>query len=281
MDIVAVGLCGAVSYGCADFAGGAASRRIGLARTVAVVQITTFAATVAFALAQAVSWPALPAVIAAIAGGIASAGGLALLYRGFARGCIGVVAPSSGLVAVCVPVVADITLFNPTTNLQATGLALCAVSVVLLGAAPPDRPSVGTSLASGLLSGFGFGLADLAVGVQAPGDMLGVLCIVEMVATLCAVAGLAIPAARGGRPVGVQDRWPVVLAMAVGLVNAFGHQTFVAAAAMGGMALGAALIALHPLVSIVLGAIVMQERIGRTQWLGSVTSMISLALLAG
>jgi drug/metabolite transporter (DMT)-like permease len=211
-----------------------------------------------------------------------------LLYRGFAEGCISLVAPTAGLVAVLVPVLASLALFDRPSDLRVIGLLMAALSVVLLGGSTGARSRARFSLAIGTLSGLGYGSADLALGVLPAEDMPGSICIIRLVATLCALAvlvGVRFSRAAAGQPrimemARTRMGWDAVcLAAAAGLLDALGHQGFALSAASGQVALAAALTALHPLVSIVLSVVVLRDRIGRVQMLGSLTSIASMALL--
>src|SRR5678816_672552 len=103
-------LLSAVLYGAADFVGGLTSRR---ASTMAVV----FASQLAGAIVLLVILPFLPSasvlasdVVWGAAAGIAGGIGVALLYRGLAIGTMSVVAPTTAVCAVAVPVAVSIAL---------------------------------------------------------------------------------------------------------------------------------------------------------------------------
>lgn len=282
VDAVGAGLCGAFGYGCADFAGGRAALTLRAAPTAAIAQCAAFLATLMLCLMQSAAIPGASVAIIAAMAGVAYAAGLMLLYRGFAEGSIGLVAPSSGLVSVLIPIVADLWLSGRPSDIRLLGLVAAALSGVLLASSTRQGIKARSSLMIGCLSGLTFGFADLALALLPERDIPGALCIIRLVAALCAVA-VILP--RSSADSHAPKRWTqagwdaLMLAIAAGLLDALGHQGFALAAAAGAIALGAALTALHPLVSVTLGALLLRDRISRTQWLGSLTGVASMAML--
>jgi drug/metabolite transporter (DMT)-like permease len=282
VDAVGAGLCGAFGFGCADVAGGRATLVLRAAPTAAIAQCAALAATLMVGLMQAAEVPGVSAAAVAVVAGVAYAIGLMLLYRGFAEGSIGLVAPSSGLVTVLIPVVADLVLSGRPSDMRVLGLVAAVLSVVLLASSTGQGSRARFSLVIGSLSGLAFGSADLALALLPARDIPGSLCIIRLVAALCAVA-LILPRSRAARPAPrpwTQRGWDaVMLAIAAGLLDALGHQGFALSASTGAIAVAAALTALHPLVSVTLGALLLKDSISRRQWLGSLTGIASMALL--
>src|SRR3954470_24201042 len=101
-------LVSAAFYGAADFTGGCASRR---ASTLTVVTISQFAGLLTLLLALPFVGPASPHVADVVWGagaGVAGACGVGLLYRALAIGTMGVVAPTTSVAAVVIPVLASL-----------------------------------------------------------------------------------------------------------------------------------------------------------------------------
>src|ERR687884_46166 len=110
MMVYLLALGSAFLYGAADFTGGLTSRR---AATIPVVVVSQFSGLVSLVLAL----PLLPAsspsrtdlvwgAVAGLTGGI----GVALLYRALAIGRMSVVAPTTAVCAVAIPVVVSFLL---------------------------------------------------------------------------------------------------------------------------------------------------------------------------
>ena len=133
-------LSSAFLYGAADFVGGFTSRR---ADIIAVVLVSQFAGLLALALLV----PLLPAVdptgtdlLWGAAAGFCGSVGVALLYRGLAIGTMSIVAPTTAVCAVIVPVAVSIAWGERLTILAGSGIVLALVGIVLVG--QESRPPV-------------------------------------------------------------------------------------------------------------------------------------------
>jgi drug/metabolite transporter (DMT)-like permease len=292
LDPISAGLAGALAYGGADFAGGQASRVLTPLRSAALAQVLALFVTLAMVLPGIGVFPSVPVALSAVlAGGFYSVG-LVALYKGFAEGSVGLVAPAAGLVGVLIPVAAGVAITEAPSAGCAAGLGLAIVSVVLLGYSAGRDKGTLRSLQLGVLSGVGYGVSDLLLGLVPAAEMQGALCLLRVVATASIAlvvigefrrrAGRVSISAAEARPA----FWRPVLALAVfmalvaGMLDALGHQGFAHSAAAGPLSVAAALVALHPLVSLVLAAVVLRESLHPLQMVGSFTSVSSMAFLA-
>jgi uncharacterized membrane protein len=162
-------LLSAAFYGAADFTGGFASRR---APMFSVVTISQLAGLLSLLPVLPLLGPASP--IGAdyawgAASGLAGGFGVGLLYRALAIGTMGVVAPTTSVCAVLIPVLASLLRGEELPALVTAGIALAVVAIVLLGqeSAHPDHPAprppqyglpsgMWHALASGVAIGFFF-----------------------------------------------------------------------------------------------------------------------------
>src|SRR3954470_8539249 len=156
----------ALFYGAADFAGGLSTRQAGTIPVVALSQLSGLALLLlilpllppATASRADLLWGA----VAGLTGGI----GVSLLYRALAIGTMAVVAPTTAVCAVAIPVVVSVFLGERPVPLAVGGIVLGMISIVLVSQQTPSggRPSgprrlpigVGTALASGVAIGFFF-----------------------------------------------------------------------------------------------------------------------------
>ena len=154
----------AVLYGAADFTGGLATRR---ASTIPIVLLSQLSGLVSLLLLMPLLEAATPTrldmvwgAVAGLTGGI----GVALLYRALAIGTMAVVAPTTAVCAVTIPVVVSVVLGERPPPLAVIGIVLGVVSIVLVsrqttpveGASAGYSKGVGTALASGVMIGFFF-----------------------------------------------------------------------------------------------------------------------------
>ena len=165
----------AALYGAADFLGGLASRQT---NTIAIMVTSQGVglAVLAFLL------PLLPAATPSVrdliwggAAGLTGGIGVGLLYRALAVGRMAVVAPTTAVCAVMIPVAAGLFFGEQLAPLTMLGIALAIVAIVLVsqqeaaasvaartGALPPG---VGLALASGVA----IGVLSCAGGNSRPG----------------------------------------------------------------------------------------------------------------
>ena len=287
---------GSIAYGSGDFIGGYVTRRLGTFCTVAIAQ----SVAVAFMLQDyALAHNSLPLGTqgsAGLAAGVAYAIGVMSIYEGLGRGRIAIVASICGLLSIVVPLAGDLALGRDITQNEFPGIALCAAAAVLIvgaGADCLDRQPIGWSVRLGVISGLGFGIADLGLGSVPPELAAGSLLVTRVVAaTIAVLLALAMarrissrtilthapasvvvspaPSSTGSRPTGVSlgPTVCVALAMTAGLLDALGHVGYVHAATHGSMGVAAALVAIFPGFTVLLAAIVLGERITRLQLVG-------------
>ena len=175
---ITLALLTAALFGTGDFLGGLAGKRMSVLRVLAIshsiglVLITVGAIVIAdeFLLGD-LAWGAL----AGTAGFI----GLALLYRGLARGPMGVVAPLTAITSAAVP--AGWGLLIDDESLAGTawvGVVVALLAIGLASASPIERSSVSlAAILEALLAGVGFGLMfvglDQTIEASAPWPNVG------------------------------------------------------------------------------------------------------------
>lgn len=299
-----VALLGALAYGCGDFMGGRAAVRLSPSGAVALAQCAAMAVTVQAFLNGNDGFSAPEVIGPALVGGAAYAMGLLLLYQGIAFGRIGIVAPVCGVVGILVPLAGDVILARHLGGGQMTGILICCLAVVLLSStreAPRPLLSASPSLRLGVLSGLGYGIADLCLGMMEPEDGPAALMVVRCVAAVIALSLLGIAFMRAGgfgreatpvagppfsrrlawvRPVHLRKMLPVVvLAVFAGIFDSVGHMSYVHVATMGSMAVASALVALYPTVLVVLAIVVLKEQMFKAQCLGLFASVAGVAAI--
>ena len=125
-------LASALLYGAADFTGGLATRR---AATIPVVIASQFSGMVLLALLLPLlpeSSPSRADLLWGVAAGLTGGGGVALLYRALAIGRMAVVAPTTAVCAVIIPVVGAMLLGERPGGLAVLGILVGIGSIVLV-----------------------------------------------------------------------------------------------------------------------------------------------------
>src|SRR5262245_21523581 len=125
-------LVSAVCYGAADFLGGITAKR---ATTLGVVVVSQLAGLLILLAVFPLLPPAAPVRIDFLWGalaGVTGGGGVALLYRALAIGVMSVVAPTTAVCAVVIPVLVSVALGERLAATTFGGIALAIVAIVLV-----------------------------------------------------------------------------------------------------------------------------------------------------
>ncbi len=274
-------LASAFTYGAADFLGGLASRR---ASTIAVVVVSQAAGMLMVALLLPMLTSAAPERSDWIWGGIAGLSGgvgVGLLYRALAVGIMAVVAPTTAVCAVLVPVVVAIALGERPGARESAGIVLAVVAIVLVSlSASGDRPGdpaqqptgLGLALASGVLIGLFF----LALARTNAGAGLWPL----LAARAVSVSLFGAIALASHVPLGMP---PPVLAIAIagGLVDMLANLLFLLASREGPLTLTVTLTSLYPASTVLLARVVVGERLAPRQWAGVACALVAIVTIVG
>jgi len=269
----------AVLYGAADFTGGLTARRAG---AVAVVLVSQAAGLAGLALLL----PFLPAaspsrldLLWGVAAGVTGGIGVGLLYRALAIGTMTVVAPTTAVCAVAIPVIVAVLLGERPVPVAAVGILLGIVSIVLVSqqrrAAEPERVSrrgVGTALAAGVAIGL-FYLALARTRSDAGAWPLLVSRFVS-VALFVAVAtarrqSLRMPASVGG------------LVVMCGVGDMLANALYMVAARVGPLSIVVTLSSLYPASTALLARAVLGERLSPLQTAGVGCALAAVVLIVG
>lgn len=209
-------------------------------------------------------------VLCGVTGGI----GITALYHGLAVGRMGVVAPVTGVIAALIPVVAGIALEGAPSSLTLAGIVLAIVAVVLVSRIN-DASSGPSGLRFALIAGVGIGLFSVFVAQVSDGHAFGPLAVIRLVeAVMLGVAVLVTSAAW--RP---ERRFLPAMA-GVGVLDMAGNGAFILAVQGGALAVAAVLSSLYPVMTMILAAVFLRERVTRTHAVGIALAVGAIACIA-
>lgn len=276
LAVVLLGLASSASWGTSDFAGGLTSRRAPVFGVLLVTQ--GIGLVVAAALATAGGEPAiLPGDLGwSILCGLLGGAGLFGLYAGLARGRMSVVAPVTGLVGTTVPVVGALLLegLPGPQVLAGIGLGIAAILLVsVVAESDPDRP---TGLPYAVFGGLSLGLFSLAIAQVSDEYVFRPLIVVRGVEAVLftTLILLARRPWRVGRPL-----WAAMVL--IGCLDMFGNAFYIAATHAGALAIAVTLSSLYPVVTAILAAVFLRERITVGHGAGILAAAVAIALIAG
>ncbi|MGC7101841.1 EamA family transporter [Amycolatopsis lurida] len=191
---ILLALSSALAYGAADFIGGVGSRRHSSWQVVLVGQV-------AGALVMLVAGLLLPGRPAtsdfawALLAGVGSATGSIFLFRGLARGRMGLVAPISAVGAAVLPVLVGVALGERPSWLVWVGVLAALPGIWLVSReTTSDRPAhTRGAVFDGAIAGVGFGVLFIALAqISADAGLLPLATnqLIGAILTVLAAAGL-------------------------------------------------------------------------------------------
>ncbi len=280
MLAIALALCSSALWGLADYLGGVKSRVLAVPVVLACTYLTSLTVMAIFVGARGSGPPQTEAIVAGLGAGLFGIGGLVAFYRGLAIGTMSIVAPIAST-GVALPVLVGLASGDDPTLIASIGLATAIVGVVLAskegdeGAGDPQtqRRSVFLALAAGI----GFGTYFVLAGIASHGDV-GWALLLSRISAFPFIAAFALLALRRGgrRPVG---REYLVLA-GIGLLDLAANAFYNTASTIGALSIVAVASSLYPVVTVLLAAALLGERVRGIQRIGVVVALCGVILIA-
>ena len=267
-------LASSLMWGTADVLGGLTSRRLpalavyGLSQAVGFVVLMAAAIVTGGWSSPTGYWPW------AIAASVVGFGAMIAFYEALSLGPMGIVSPLVAL-SVLVPVAVALVRGEAPTSLQVLGI-ICAIVGILLASGPEltsaesARPLVLAGVAT-----LGFGAMFVLMAEGSRHDPL--MTMLGMRVTTVAIFAVVLVVARsfgGARP---KDAIPLA---AIGIFDAGANVLFGFATTLGLLATTAVLGDLYPVVTAILAAIVLRERLRAVQYAGVAAAIIGVVLIS-
>ena len=150
-------LLAAVLFGSGDFLGGRATQRTSILSVLATAHLIGLGLILVLAPVMAERFDGGDFALGVGASGFGLVG-LALLYRGLARGPMAVVAPVTAVTCAALPVLWGVAFGEELSGRQVIGIILGLVSIALVSRTPAEAPVSASPglIAESLLAGVGF-----------------------------------------------------------------------------------------------------------------------------
>lgn len=275
---VTASISSAVVFGIADFLGGRVALRLGAPLAVALVQTVAWLFVLLVVVIGRYPIPDGRDFYLSLLAGLADGSALILLYRGLAVGRISVVAPLTGVCSIALPAVFENSFLVHFGTQIVAGIVLAAIAVILISHASSadnqDRP-LSTSVILGLSSGATFGVTNLFLGLLAPENANGGILIMRAGAVATAVFVVLLQQSTVRR-----DQQGFRLAAVTGVLDGIGMTGLVYSATVGLIGVAASINSLYAGVTVLLGVLVLKERLAFTQIAGLLVGAASILLLA-
>lgn len=257
--------------GTSNFFGGLAARRT--SAMSAVIWMQLIGVLPALAVAGVIPGTrSLAIVVNGMASGVVAGAGLVCFYRALALGAMSIAAPLVGTISAGIPAVIGLTAGDRLRLLQLVGLAIAMMAIVVVA-----------------YQGIGSGSTQSVVMAVTAGSLLGVnYLFIEAgsaggawtaVAARCSMAVFVAAAAliSNTRAMPVRSAW--VLIIGAGLFDTFGFILLLFAYRSGLLSITTVLAALYPTITILLGCVVLRERLRRAQMIGIAMALIAVGLI--
>jgi uncharacterized membrane protein len=266
-------LTAAACWGAGDFTGGLAARRSDAFRALLVAYTVGMIALTMVAIASGESLPPAADLAWGAASGLAGMMGIGFLFRGFATGRMGIIAPVSAVLATAIPVVVNALTEGLPGNLQFIGFGVALAGIWLLSR--PERTGLSPAgLGMAVLAGLGFGGFFTALGQI--GDAAVWWPLVAGRVAACSLMIAFVLFTR--RPVGLRQM-PLGLLTLSGLIDVAGNLFFLLANQYGRLDVTAVLASLYPAVTAILARLTIKEHMTRVQMLGVGAAILAIVLI--
>jgi drug/metabolite transporter (DMT)-like permease len=267
-------LAASLAWGVGDFVGPLLSRLEGVLPVLFWAQIGGCAFVVVAAILHG-EGPKGAAVLYASAAAVGGMIGLFAYYRGMVVGAMSVVAPVAAVSAV-IPVLYGIATGDDPSAVQLGGVALALAGVGLASFEHHEgRRRVAAGVGLALIAACGFGFYFPWMHAAGKVDFWWASVVFR---TTCLLLVLTVVVARRA-PVRLTRR-TALLAAAVGIVDTVGNACFAASSQHGLVSLTSVLASLYPIVTVLLAAAFLHERIAPLQRAGVALTLTGVVLIA-
>jgi drug/metabolite transporter (DMT)-like permease len=269
----ALALSAAGCWGAGDFSGGLATRRSDAFRSVLFIYSIGLVVLVIVALARGEALPPVSDIAWGALAGLFGLVGILLLFRGFATGRMGIVAPVSGVLATALPVAFNAFTLGLPRELQLAGFAVAMLGIWLISR--PERfggrpAGLGVAVLAGLCFGSFFITLDQVSNASVFWPLVA--------GRAASVAAMLLFALAARLPLSLKQM-PWGFFGLAGILDVSGNLFFLLAIQNGRLDVGAVLGSLYPAVTAMLARFTIKEHLTRWQLMGVTAALLAIVLI--
>jgi len=266
----------AVFYRAADFTGGMVTRRVAAIPVVLLSQATGLVMVAVILPMLSTETPRAADLWWGAGAGLAGGVGVGLLYHALAIGTMSVVAPTTAVAAVAIPVITSIAMGERPGPLALAGILLGIAAIALVSRQTLHTPTTARSSGLGvaLAAGVAIGLFLLALAQTRAASGLWPL----LTARLASVTLFAVVAMVRRRSLRMPARL-AALAVGGGALDMLANTLYLLAAQLGPLSPVATLSSLYPASTVLLARAVLGERLNRWQTAGVAAALVAVLLI--
>ncbi len=230
----------------------------------------------ALGLAVARGEPGIPPADIAwsCAGAVFGLVGIAALYHGLAVGRMGVVAPTTGVLAALLPVAVGFTYQGLPAAPVIVGIVAALLAVVLVTRTSDGSSGRPSGAMWALLAGLCIGSFNVVIGQLSGVGAFGPLALIRFIEAVLLASFILSRRQSWRLP---RDIAPKVLV--VGLLDMGGNAFFILATQAGSLAVAAVLSSIYPVVTVLLAILVLHERVTRSHLAGIALTAAAIVLI--
>lgn len=280
LSAIFFGLSASISWGAGDFSGGVATKNNSVYKVIIISQIIGGALLLALGALFGEQVTSIQTIIWGIVGGCAGSIGLAALYQGLAVGRMGIVAPLTALLAGILPVIVGIVLEGLPSLQQLIGFVIALVAVWLISSSSEGFAIQLRDLIYPVIAGLGFGFFFVAID-QMSEEAVFLPLVAARIASIFLLIVISLLTQRKKTTiseVSLKSQLPII-ALA-GILDTAGNAFFALATQSGRLDIASVLGSLYPAVTVLLAWILLKEMISRRQWVGVISALIAVVLIA-
>lgn len=274
--VVFFGLMAAISWGAGDFSGGFASKRANVYTVVLITQAVGVFLLAASAYLMAEEMPPLGGMIWGAVAGVFISIALLALYRGLSQGRMGLVAPTSAVVAASVPVIYGAFYEGLPATLQMIGFAFALIAVWLIAGGGDESSKIERSdLILPLIAGTGFGLFFISIDKVSDTAVLWPLTAARIAAVITLLIFIAY-----SREIYVPSKNVLPVIVLAGIFDTGGNTFFALASQAGRLDIASITSSLYPAGTVLLAWIMLKEKLSPKQWIGVAAALVSIVFIS-
>jgi drug/metabolite transporter (DMT)-like permease len=281
MAAIAFALSSSLLWGLSDYAGGFKSRTYAVPVVLAAMYLSSLLVMLVFVGARGEGPPSSSYVLAGLGAGLVGITALGAVYTALSIGTMSIVAPVAST-GGALPVVVGLLGGDEPSAIGSAGLAMAVVGIVLASREAPGGPNgvreQRLSLGLAILAGLGFGSYFVLAGYGSEGDVAWTL-LLSRVAAFPVIALIALVALR--RAAAVRPGAGAALALgAIGLLDLGANAAYNHASTIGDLSSVAVASSLYPVVTVMLAALLLGERVQGIQRAGVVVALAGVVMIA-
>jgi drug/metabolite transporter (DMT)-like permease len=281
MVAIAFALGSSLLWGLSDYLGGFKSRTFAVPVVLAAMYLTSLLVMLAFVGARGEGPPSSQYVLAGLGAGVVGVLALGAFYTALSIGTMSIVAPISAT-GVALPVIVGLIGGERPGALRSAGLAVAVVGIVLASREAPGGP-IGRreqrlSIVLAILAGLGFGSYFVLAEIGSEGDVAWTLLLSRVMGCPIVVLVALLALRRGG---GVRPNLRAAVALGgIGLLDLGANAFYNHASTIGELSSVSVASSLYPVVTVMLAALLLGERVQGVQRAGVVVALGGVLMIA-